>query len=271
VHTLRLPRITKIQEDYIKKVIDTVGDLDNVLWEISNESNTESTDWQYHMIDFIHKYEDTKGKRHPVLMTAQWVTKQEQTNGALFRSRAEAISPNEEGGYKDDPPVAQGNKVILNDTDHLWGTGGHSKWVWKSFLRGLNPIFMDPYQPNALQHDPSRPEWEGIRKSMGFTLALANKINLVGMSPQPSLASSGYCLSEKGKEYLVYAEKIDQFDVDLTHANGELNIQWLDPSSGKSIDGGTAIGGSIRSFIPPFNGETVLYIKARSKKQQKKG
>ena len=35
----RVPAITALQEAYVRKVIDTVGDLDNVLYEISNESH----------------------------------------------------------------------------------------------------------------------------------------------------------------------------------------------------------------------------------------
>jgi hypothetical protein len=34
-----------IQEAYVKKVIDTVNDLDNVLYEISNESRGSSDEW----------------------------------------------------------------------------------------------------------------------------------------------------------------------------------------------------------------------------------
>jgi hypothetical protein len=40
--------------------------------------------------------------------------------------------------------------VILSDTDHLWCIGGNHSWVWKSFLRGLHPIFMDPYDGSIL-------------------------------------------------------------------------------------------------------------------------
>lgn len=51
-------------------------------------------------------------------------------------------------------------KVILVDTDHLWGVGGSPAWVWKSFLRGHNPIFMDPYDnpedAQYLVHSASR-------------------------------------------------------------------------------------------------------------------
>ena len=38
VHALQLPAITSLQEAYIRKVIDTVNDLDNVLYEITNET-----------------------------------------------------------------------------------------------------------------------------------------------------------------------------------------------------------------------------------------
>ena len=57
-------------------------------------------------------------------------------------------NPDAERGfdYRHNPPTADGRKVILTDTDHLWGIGGDVPWVWKSFLRGLNPLFMDPYK-----------------------------------------------------------------------------------------------------------------------------
>ena len=68
-HTLQLAAITALQEQYIRKVVDTLNDLDNVLWEISNESDSGSKEWQYHMIRFIKSYEADKPKQHPVGMT----------------------------------------------------------------------------------------------------------------------------------------------------------------------------------------------------------
>jgi hypothetical protein len=32
------------------------------------------------------------------------------------------------------PPLNDGRKIIINDTDHLWGIGVDHQWVWKSFL-----------------------------------------------------------------------------------------------------------------------------------------
>jgi hypothetical protein len=51
---LQLFAVTRLQEAYVRKVIDAVNDLDNVLYEISNESDDSSKDWQYHLIRFIH-------------------------------------------------------------------------------------------------------------------------------------------------------------------------------------------------------------------------
>ncbi len=65
VHTLQVPAITALQEVYVRKVIDTLNDLDNVLYEISNENHANSEGWQYYMITFIKSYEAGKSKQHP--------------------------------------------------------------------------------------------------------------------------------------------------------------------------------------------------------------
>jgi hypothetical protein len=59
VHTLRVPEITHLQETYLDKVVSTVGDLDHILWEISNESPQESLPWQYHLIHYLRSIDPT--------------------------------------------------------------------------------------------------------------------------------------------------------------------------------------------------------------------
>ena len=52
-----------IEKAYIRKVIDTVNDLDNVLYEVSNESGSPYSDtWQANVISFVKQYEATKPK-----------------------------------------------------------------------------------------------------------------------------------------------------------------------------------------------------------------
>lgn len=250
VHTL-IPNVMTIQEAYIKKVIETVNDQDNVLYEITNETGGYSTQWQYHAIDFIKKQQAKLPKQHPVGMTFQWSG---GTNNALFNSPADWISPNEVGGYKDNLPNATGEKIVITDTDHLWGEGGDGSWVWKSFLRGMHPIFMD---------DIANSEgWRlDARKAMGHTLAYAERINLAVMTPQNGLASTGYCLAKAGKEYLVYQPDSGAFTVNLVA--GTYTMEWFNPHTGVTTSGSTINSKGNKSFTPPHKGMSVLYLKSK--------
>lgn len=256
IHELASKAVTARQEAYVRKVIDTVNGLDNVLYEISNENHPASTKWQYHVIDFIHKVEKAKPKQHPVGMTFQY---RGGKNATLLKSPAEWISPNPDGGYRDDPPAATGRKVILNDTDHLWGIGGNHAWVWKSFTRGYNAIFMDPYDGVVLGKRFDK-KWDPIRRNMGYTLRLAERLDLARSRPMNKLASTKYCLANPPKEYVVYLPSGGAATVDLSAAKGELAVEWLNPRTGKTTRRKAVAGGAKRSFTAPFQGDAVLFL-----------
>jgi len=254
VHELVDPQMTAVQEAYVRHVIDTVNDLDNVLYEISNENHPPSTEWQYHMIRFIHDYERTKPRQHPVGMTFQY---QGGSNQALFDSPADWISPNPEGGYNDAPPPADGSKVIINDTDHLWGIGGNQAWVYKTLCRGMNPIFMDPYDGRILETDD---KWEAIRRALGYARTLAERIDLAHMTPRGDLASTGFCLAKPGEEYVIYLPAKADVTVDLTEAQGKLNVEWTNASTGETAPAAPVEGGAKVRLGCPVDGDAVLRL-----------
>ncbi len=269
IQTLTIPRVTRLQEAYVRKIIDTVNDLDNVLYEIANEArllNPTSTtkDWQYHLIRFVKNEEAKKHKQHPVGMTSQGGGGGDDS-AILRNSPADWISPNsDKSDYKDNPPANDGGKVVLLDTDHLWGVGGDAAWVWKSFLRGHNPLFMDPYDHLILGKGRSD-QWEGARQAMGATRRLARRIDLAMMTPSLDLASTKYCLANPGQEYLVYQPGTGEFSVNLTA--GSYALEWFNPTAGSVASTGTvkAAGGN-QTFTPPFTGSAVLYLKVASAK-----
>src|SRR5207244_2124546 len=101
--------------------------------------------------------------------------------------------------YRDNPPAADGTKVILSDTDHLGGAPGGKGWVWQSFLRGLNPI---NYGLMALGSSREKPiGLEETARAMGCTRVLANRMNLAAITPRNELAATSYCLALPGAEY----------------------------------------------------------------------
>jgi len=256
-HRLLVLEVTRVQEAYIKKVIDELNDLDNILWEISNESHKDSAKWHYHIINFIKKYEKTKPKQHLVGMTGFCVTNQE-----LFDSPADWISPNKRSpkhkeGYRHDPPDAKGKKIIISDTDHLWGFGGNHSWVWRSFTRGMHPIYMDPL---CGRWDITEKRSIKLRHALGHTLNYSKKINLVKATPRNDISSTRFCLANPGKEYIVYQPKKEPFTVKL-HA-GTYEYEWFDPQEGKVIaTGKQTYKGSDEILKSPCKWDSVLYLK----------
>ncbi len=273
--SLTNPAVNAIQEAYVRKVIDTVNDLDNVLYEIANEAGGYSTAWQYHIIDYIKEYEAAKPAQHPVGMTFQYSGGKNET---LFQSNADWISPSGAYGYGHpnvNPPAADGSKVIINDTDHSFyytglqeaGLPGQRAWVWKNLLRGNNVAFMDPYlvkwpgrnKPEGSNVDPY---WETLRTSMGYTRIYAEKMNLAAAKPHGELASTGYCLANPGNEYLVYLPDGDQVTLDLSASSGVFSVEWMDPVQGRIIPDKDVTGGDKRIFKSPFPNDAVLYLRA---------
>lgn len=253
-HTLDDAAVTAIQEELVRRMIAAVNDLPNVLYEISNESGPHSTAWQYHMIDFIHSVEGTLPYQHPVGMTFQYPG---GSNADLEASPAEWFSPNQEGGYRDDPPPADGSKIILSDTDHLWGIGGSADWVWLTFLRGLHPIFMDAYTTDFYPSEFT--QWDPLRAAMGHARGYANQLNLAEAEPRGDLASSSFCLAVVGSQYVVYTPG-GEVTLDLSDAVGTLQVQWREVATGDVQAGSPVQGGAQVTLTPPFSGAAVAFV-----------
>jgi len=267
VYSLSNPAMLQYQERLVIKVIDTLNDLDNLLFEIVNEiDNTpEAVKWHYHMVEFAKKYESTKPKQHVVGMTSVGGS---MDNSVLFAGPADWISPGygRDGEYKYNPPAADGSKVIINDTDHLWGLGGHYKWVWMSFLRGMHPIFMDPwrglpeYTGTSEINTRNYRDYPFIRSSMGYALQYAERIDLAKMVPRNDLASTQFCLADPGNQYLVYSPQGGEVNVDLTGTTGMFHAEWFEPATGKTQIFQFESAGDGRWFVIPFAEDALLYI-----------
>ena len=211
------------------------------------------------MIRFIRKVERKRRKRHPVGMTFQY---KGGTNKALFESPADWISPGPQGHYRDDPPLATGRKVILSDTDHLWGLGGSAHWVWMTFLRGMNPIYMDDLDERGSAFPDAARDKEAIRRAMGHTRRYAQKLTLEKMTPQKRLASTRFCLADPGAEYLIYQPEAGPFAVSLPRCRQAYAVEWFNTRTGKLRHMKPVTAGGRTTFLPPFTAPAVLHLRA---------
>ena len=300
------PRIQELQRAYIRHVIDTVHDLPNVLWEVANESSGggkvdldfakylgqdsvpewgDSTEWQYWVIDTVKRHEEEMGyDPHPMGMTMQFpVPDQTKVNDPLFASRAEWISPGFEepgwfpgnpeipaSGWFADPPVADGRKIVIADTDHFAPGGGDALWAWKTFLRGHHPILMDfgilggvnPPDPKA-GGPLSFETFEPARFAMGDTVRYAERMRLIEMEPREDLSSTGYLLANPGVEYLaLQPEPAQAFTVTLEP--GTYAVEWFGVDGRETVEAAEVTAGEAgpMRFETPFVGPGVVYLKA---------
>jgi len=283
---LSRPAITNIQNAYVQKVIDTVNDLDNVMYEIANEpGQSYSTTWETNLIAFIHNYEAGK-KKHPVGFTCQF-----PNNGnpdpTYFQSSADWVAPcasgygwNPNDGNNGVTETSTGNKVVIDDTDHAWywkdiltdmksDPTAMRQWVWENFTRGANTAFMDPYltvypgrnNPSGGNVDP---QWNMIRVAMTQTATYSRQIDLAQMTPHDSLCTSclpntTYCLANVGQQYLIYAPAGGAFT--MTLSPGTYYYEWFNPGTSTVAATGSITVGSSQTFTSPFSGDAVLVLR----------
>jgi hypothetical protein len=275
VHTNQDPDVVAAQRLYIRAVVDLVNinGFDNVLYEIGNEIeySPESNQWHNDMIDFIHNYEyETYGVRRPVGKTYQF---DYGSNDYLFDSPADWISPNSVGGYDcrdGDAPIANGDKVIINDTDHLYyayyKTMGHPvDLVWKSFTGGINACHMDLWGggnnlPGRLHGWPSYTSYNLIRFNMGYAKLLSERIDMVSMTPHPELSSTGFCLASSDVYTVYFPETTSVATVDLSASNGQFSVEWIDAYSGNITIDTDITAGTNQQFSSPYGNYSILVL-----------
>ncbi len=260
-------QILEFQRAYVRKVVDTVNDLDNVLFEICNEAmpDAKTDDWQRDMVDVVNAYETDKPRQHMVGFTGPgrenktdpWPDFRDQ-----LASNADFVSPRDADRYLTNPPRAGGKKIIFADSDHIAPYRRDDVWVWKCFTRGLHPQALEGYDiiaANPPRIHPIRDKL--VRQSLGHCLDYANRMDLASMTPQNHLASTTYCLANPGSEYLFFTPSGGTFTVNLSEASGVLSVQWLNIRTSTYYNDDATTGGMSRSFKAPFQGPAVAYIK----------
>ncbi len=276
---------TRFQDAFVEKVIDTLNDLPNVLWIVSEEA-PDNTQWfNNYQIAHIRSYEAKKPLQHPIGWAAM-IPSTTANDSVLYNSNADWVAP----GSTISTTSTCGSgaptcKVSINDSDHSYygaawkdSSQQNRNYVWKNFANGSQVLFMDPYllyyprEKRNLCRAPRHgicgavdPRWNNFRDNLGYTVKYSRKLNLVRVAPHPALSSTGFCLAQTpttGAEYLVYAPSGGSFTVDLSAmAHRTVNVEWFNPATGVAArKPSIASGSSSQSFTPPFDGDAVLYL-----------
>jgi Big-like domain-containing protein/collagenase-like protein with putative collagen-binding domain len=188
--------VTNAQDAFVKKTIDTLNDLPNVLWELAEEQPgngsffTGSSGyggassmqfWAPHMVGLIKAYEGGgtwegitypgKPFKHPVGIGS--MSSQDPDDQALYSSPVDWLAPTINTNFANQFPsnVSTNNqgKVVINDSDHAFDVGSilnpdgsldtaqTSPYLWENLTSGAaGVLFMDPYVVNLPSGSPIR-------------------------------------------------------------------------------------------------------------------
>jgi len=257
--------ILTIHENFVKKVVDTIGDLDNVIWEVGNEINyPDSVPFQHYFINFIRAY-DTE--QRPVGLSSDW----NDTDNSVFDSSADWIAPNTYGGinYAYDTPANNTGRIIFLDTDHMGSLNvqnpspngdkekDYRQWAWMCLTSGYYPVLMDdPLSPWDIAHIHALP---AARRYLGDTRSYADRVDLSQTIPHSELSSTGYCLANPGNDYIIYQKLSGSFNVNVIA--GDYLIEWFNPIDSILEHTGTiTLQTEQRLFTPPNNDDIVLFL-----------
>ena len=216
IHTLAVPAITAFQKAYVARVVQTLSGLD-VWYEICNECKIESKTWQYQMINYLHTLTDA-----PIGMTAYFGTNIPFWDDAMA-SNADWVSPRQGDRGQDwilNPPL-EDRKIVIVDSDHIWGIGGSADWVWRNITRGHGVIFMDVMYSSSTLADTSP------RVAMGQAVEMTK-----GMEARPSSCSTSFCMAGDG--YLAYLPNGGGVTFySITGQPEAFSPEWLDTTTGE--------------------------------------
>jgi hypothetical protein len=239
-----LHEVFPYQQALIRKVVDSVGDLPNIIYEISNENYSNPT-WERQLADYLSEYELSKGF-DPHLVIPRDLPNHDSAGGKNndpTTTHAELVS-----NYSIDQP-------LIADNDG----GGHvnpdvrRKKAWAALTAGghINYFHWAMYDESVLNSEDVA---DGM-KNLGLLGQFLEdfEVNLQGMVPSDDLVSRGWCYAERDERYVIYL--VNGGSTTVSDLPTNYSAIWFNPQLGTSQ---TAIGGP--DFVAPDSNDWVLLI-----------
>lgn len=147
--------------------------------------------------------------------------------------------------------------------DVTYGRGNSPEEVIKAMweiqmVGGYNAYYYTYTAWDVIRPDDTPPGYDYVKL---FTDFFSNTQYWL-LKSDNSLVSSGYCLANPGKEYIIYLDKAIPFVLNLSGLSKPLQAVWFQPFSGKYRDAGKFNNGKVE-LTPPSRfgpGPVVLYV-----------
>jgi hypothetical protein len=247
------PKAMEFQKAYLRKLVDTVCDFNNLLIEIANE-NYYSAEWERHLCEFIREQERIKPRRH-VLMPLDLLSHSSVVQkwdpriihaGLLEKSRL-------------CQPLIFDTDWVINDNDDQV-----RKAMWTAVLSGGHFNYMD----NSMEFraSPVSDKRAALHRQISHLAAFVKELRLWEMQPDDAPVKSGGAFTMASmNELAAYLPEGDVVTLDLTPFKGRLTARWFNPREGQFGDEFNVEGSQFREFKPPDADDWTLLLSQRGR------
>jgi hypothetical protein len=257
--------VLEVEKAYIRRLVDTVNDFDNILFEVANE-NYYNPRWELSLAAYVHDYEESKPRHHLVMPldlpdhdyggvtygadshndhTKSWKTWDlTQLHGKLLAARGleQPLIYDTDGIESNDNPVQR-------------------KGFWTAFASGGHVDYTDySFQPE-IGGDERGLRRADTRQQLGYLAAFTRQIRFWEMHPVDWVrAGDGYALASP-EEAVVYLPGGGKIDLNMQDLAGRFAVKWYNPRNGLFSDASTVAGGKTSTFAAPGPRDWVLYLR----------
>lgn len=236
--------VYEYQKALVRQVVDNLGDLPNIIYEISNE-NYSSPQWELQLSDYLSEYELSQG--HPIhLVMPRDLPNHDSAGGKI--NDPERVHQELVQNFSMNKPL-----IADNDGGGHVDPEGRRKKVWAALTAGahINYFHFELFRLESLNSRDAADGMRFIGLSRKFLEDL--EVELRGMIPGDHLVSKGWCFARPGDSYIIYL--IAGGATEVEGLPDEFSAYWFNPRDGTSMP---AEGGS--SFASPDGNDWVLYI-----------
>jgi len=243
------PKVLDFQKAYLRKLVDTVNEFDNILIEIANE-NYYSAEWERHLCEFIREYERSKPHQHMLMpldllnhssVVQKWDPK--IVHAALMEKRRLR------------QPLIFDTDWIINDND-----GGVRKAMWTAVLSGGHFNYMD--DSLEFRANPVADKRVALHQQISHLAAFVKELRLWEMQPDDALVRTGYAFAmASADKFVAYLPEGGAVTLDLTPFKGQLTTRWFNPREGTFAEPLSINGSQSSTFNAPSAEDWAVHLK----------
>jgi hypothetical protein len=243
--------VFQYQKALVAKVVDTLGDLPNIIWEVSNEAFPENIGfpWQIALANYITAYEQSKGLTAHMVMPRDTLN-HENTPGYELHPDVGVIHSGMTAAHSWNKPL-----IANNDSAYEPYTPDYRRnLAWAILTAGghLDFFHFAMFRQSTLD---SQDVADGMRY-VGYTRKFLDDldVNLTGMSFADYLVTNGWCYARNGDEYIVYlmsGGSTTVWNLPALHT-----ATWFNPRNGV-----LSAAGAGPTFTAPDGNDWVLHIR----------